>query len=110
MGPPDSPYEGGVFSLTIHFPTNYPFEPPEIYFMTRIYHPNIDKYGYICLDILESDWSPALTISTVLLSICSMLCDPNPEDAVDPEIAGIYKTDRKLYYDLAKSWTKKYAM
>lgn len=80
MGPPDSPYQGGVFFLTIHFPTDYPFKPPKVAFTTRIYHPNINSNGSICLDILRSQWSPALTISKVLLSICSLLTDPNPDD------------------------------
>jgi len=63
MGPPDSPYQGGVFFLTIHFPTDYPFKPPKVAFSTRIYHPNINSNGSICLDILRAQWSPALTIS-----------------------------------------------
>uniref|UniRef100_A0A8B9D4E2 Ubiquitin conjugating enzyme E2 D3 n=1 Tax=Anser cygnoides TaxID=8845 RepID=A0A8B9D4E2_ANSCY len=97
MGPNDSPYQGGVFFLTIHFPTDYPFKPPKVAFTTRIYHPNINSNGSICLDILRSQWSPALTISKVLLSICSLLCDPNPDDPLVPEIARIYKTDRDKY-------------
>uniref|UniRef100_A0A4W4GV75 Nuclear factor NF-kappa-B p105 subunit n=1 Tax=Electrophorus electricus TaxID=8005 RepID=A0A4W4GV75_ELEEL len=95
MGPNDSPYQGGVFFLTIHFPTDYPFKPPKVAFTTRIYHPNINSNGSICLDILRSQWSPALTISKVLLSICSLLCDPNPDDPLVPEIARIYKTDNE---------------
>jgi len=110
MGPPDSPYQGGVFFLTIHFPTDYPFKPPKVAFTTRIYHPNINSNGSICLDILRSQWSPALTISKVLLSICSLLCDPNPDDPLVPEIARIYKTDREKYNELAREWTRKYAM
>ena len=55
MGPPDSPYQGGVFFLTIHFPTDYPFKPPKVAFTTKIYHPNINTNGSICLDILRSD-------------------------------------------------------
>jgi len=110
MGPPDSPYQGGVFFLTIHFPTDYPFKPPKVAFTTRIYHPNINSNGSICLDILRSQWSPALTISKVLLSICSLLCDPNPDDPLVPEIARIYKTDRERYNELAREWTRKYAM
>ncbi|CAD0199965.1 unnamed protein product [Chrysodeixis includens] len=106
----DSPYQGGVFFLTIHFPTDYPFKPPKVAFTTRIYHPNINSNGSICLDILRSQWSPALTISKVLLSICSLLCDPNPDDPLVPEIARIYKTDREKYNELAREWTRKYAM
>ncbi|XDV50127.1 hypothetical protein PO909_019236 [Leuciscus waleckii] len=97
MGPNESPYQGGVFFLTIHFPTDYPFKPPKVAFTTRIYHPNINSNGSICLDILRSQWSPALTISKVLLSICSLLCDPNPDDPLVPEIARIYKTDTEKY-------------
>lgn len=63
LNQPDSPYQGGVFFLTIHFPTDYPFKPPKVAFTTRIYHPNINSNGSICLDILRSQWSPALTIS-----------------------------------------------
>uniref|UniRef100_A0A674NFK9 E2 ubiquitin-conjugating enzyme n=1 Tax=Takifugu rubripes TaxID=31033 RepID=A0A674NFK9_TAKRU len=107
---PDSPYQGGVFFLTIHFPTDYPFKPPKVAFTTRIYHPNINSNGSICLDILRSQWSPALTISKVLLSICSLLCDPNPDDPLVPEIARIYKTDLVRYNKTAQDWTQKYAM
>ena len=68
MGPGDSPYSGGVFFLAIHFPTDYPFKPPKVNFTTRIYHPNINSNGSICLDILRDQWSPALTISKGELS------------------------------------------
>ncbi|KAK1787045.1 hypothetical protein P4O66_017423 [Electrophorus voltai] len=99
MGPNDSPYQGGVFFLTIHFPTDYPFKPPKVAFTTKIYHPNINSNGSICLDILRSQWSPALTVSKVLLSICSLLCDPNPDDPLVPEIAHTYKADREKRTD-----------
>lgn len=59
----DSPYAGGVFFLSITFPTDYPFKPPKVSFTTKIYHPNINANGSICLDILRDQWSPALTIS-----------------------------------------------
>ena len=110
MGPPDSAYEGGVFFLNIGFPTDYPFKPPKVNFTTRIYHPNINSEGSICLDILRSQWSPALTISKVLLSICSLLTDPNPDDPLVPEIARQYKSDPVKYAEIAREWTRKYAM
>ncbi|RUS75524.1 hypothetical protein EGW08_016714 [Elysia chlorotica] len=109
MGPADSPYYGGVFFLTITFPSDYPFKPPKVTFSTKIYHPNINSQGGICLDILKNQWSPALTISKVLLSICSLLTDPNPDDPLVPDIAKTFKTDRNEYNRLAKEWTAKYA-
>jgi ubiquitin-conjugating enzyme E2 D len=72
IGPDDSPYAGGIYKLNINFPPDYPFKPPKIEFVTKIYHPNINSRGSICLDILKSQWSPALTISKVLLSISSL--------------------------------------
>ena len=110
MGPAGSPYAGGVFFLDIHFPSDYPFRPPKVTFRTRIYHCNVNSSGQICLDILKEQWSPALTISKVLLSICSLLTDPNPDDPLVPEIAQIFKTDPARYDELAKEWTRKYAM
>ena len=109
IGPVNSPFQGGIFNLSIHFPTDYPFKPPKVNFDTKIYHPNISKNGSICLDILKDSWSPALTISKLLLSICSLLTDPNPNDPLEPEIAKEY-TDNRLKYDInAKTWTHKYA-
>ncbi|RYR27564.1 hypothetical protein Ahy_B01g051582 [Arachis hypogaea] len=161
MGPADSPYTGGVFLVSIHFPPDYPFKPPKeildkaqvelwlarqpttllkspivaqvlsfvflfyypshpfhlfahaqktVAFRTKVFHPNINSNGSICLDILKEQWSPALTISKVLLSICSLLTDPNPDDPLVPEIAHMYKTDRAKYEATARSWTQKYAM
>ena len=110
MGPGDSPYQGGVFFLTIKFPTDYPFKPPKVQFNTKIYHPNINASGGICLDILKDQWSPALTISKVLLSISSLLTDANPDDPLVPEIAHLYKTDRPKYEATAREWTRRYAM
>ena len=109
IGPTESPYEGGVFYLNIKFPEEYPFKPPNIYFITKIYHPNISNNGNICLDILKNQWSPALTISKVLLSICSLLTDPNPDDPLEPQIATLYKSDRENFNKNARDWTINFA-
>ena len=109
MGPPDSPYHNGLFFLNIFFPEDYPFKAPIIKFNTRIYHPNINSSGGICLDILKDQWSPALTISKVLISISSLLTDPNPDDPLVPDIAHLYTNNREIYDKTAREWTIKYA-
>jgi ubiquitin-conjugating enzyme E2 D/E len=109
FGPSDSPYAGGTFNLTIQFPVDYPFKPPRLMFTTKVYHPNINKDGFICLDILKTNWSPALTISKVLLSVLSMFTDPNPDDPLVPDIANQYKNDRPEYERVAREWTQLYA-
>jgi len=109
FGPDDSPYSGGVFKVNIQFPVDYPFKPPRVIFNTKIYHPNINKAGFICLDILKNNWSPALTVSKVLLSILSMLTDPNPKDPLEPEIANQYTNNRAEYELTARDWTMAYA-
>jgi len=110
LGPPGSVYEGGVFFLDIHFSPEYPFKPPKVVFRTRIYHCNINSQGVICLDILKDKWSPALTISKVLLSICSLLTDCNPADPLVGSIATQYQQNREEHDRIARLWTKRYAM
>jgi len=110
IGPDKSPYAGGVFNLKIKFPADYPFKPPKVWFTTKVYHCNINDQGGICLDILKDNWSPALTISKVLLSICSLFTDPNPDDPLVPEIAQLYKKDRKTHDRIASECCRKYAM
>ena len=109
IGPTETVYEGGVFNLDIQFPKNYPFKPPKVRFLTKIYHPNINSGGFICLDIFKENWSPALTISKVLLSLCSLLTDPNPDDPLVVDIADEYVNDREKYNNTARSWTQIYA-
>lgn len=110
IGPKDSPFEGGDFKLDIKIPADYPFKPPEVKFLTKIYHPNINSSGVICLDILKNNWSPALTIGRVLLSISSLLTDCNPKDPLAPDVAKVYIENKELYNETAKKWTQQYAM
>merc|ERR1711991_147668 len=109
MGPDGTPYEGGLFFLDIAFPKDYPFQPPKVSFRTKIYHCNINSSGSICLDILKDQWSPALSISRVLLSITSLLNEPNPDDPLVGNIAQQYRSDRKAHDAVAREWTRKYA-
>ncbi|GAB1597601.1 ubiquitin-conjugating enzyme E2 E1-like [Argonauta hians] len=109
FGPKGSVYEGGVFFLDIHFTNDYPFKPPKVTFRTRIYHCNINNQGAICLDILKDNWSPALTVSKVLLSVCSLLTDCNPRDPLVGSIATQFLTNREEHDKTARQWTKKFA-
>jgi len=110
VGPLDTPYEGGIFRLKIYFPPAYPFKPPLVQFITKIYHPNIAPNGNICLDILKEQWSPALTIPKVLLSISSLLTEPNPDDPLVSDIAMLYKHDIQKFNNIARQWTDIYAV
>ncbi|KAL6538308.1 Ubiquitin-conjugating enzyme E2 35 [Orobanche gracilis] len=100
---------GGVFKLELFLPEEYPMAAPKVRFLTKIYHPNIDKLGRICLDILKDKWSPALQIRTVLLSIQALLSAPNPDDPLSENIAKHWKSNESEAVDTAKEWTRLYA-
>jgi len=109
LGPEGSPYEGGIFYLQIQFPLDYPFKPPKVSFLTKIYHCNINSTGNICLDILKDQWSPALTINKVLLSICSLMDDQNPDDPLMIDIANLYINNKEEFFYKAQAYTLQYA-
>jgi len=109
-GPEGSPFEGGVFKLELFLPEEYPMSAPKVRFMTKIYHPNIDKLGRICLDILKDKWSPALQIRTVLLSIQALLSAPNPDDPLANDVAEQWKVNEAEAIRTAREWTRLYAM
>ncbi|KAJ4456817.1 putative Protein farnesyltransferase/geranylgeranyltransferase type-1 subunit alpha [Paratrimastix pyriformis] len=92
-GPDGSPYAGGVFHVELFLPSEYPMSPPKVRFLTKIYHPNIDRLGRICLDILKDKWSPALGIRAVLLSVQALLSAPNPDDPLPLDVAEHWRSD-----------------
>ena len=108
-GPAETAYEGGYFQAELFLPAEYPMAPPKIRFLTKIYHPNIDKLGRICLDILKDKWSPALQIRTVLLSLQALLSEPEPDDPLDTGVADHWKRDERGAKAKAKEWVGLYA-
>lgn len=109
-GPKESPYEGGTFILELFLPEEYPMAAPKVRMLTKIYHPNIDKLGRICLDILKDKWSPALQIRTVLLSIQALLSAPNPDDPLANDVASVWKANESGAIKTAQEWVNKYAV
>ena len=95
--------------MHILFSKDYPFKPPRLTFTTRIYHPNVNSDGIVSIKILKDDWSPAFTISMVLLCLGSLLTDADPDNPLEPDIANIYKNDRARYENTAREWTRRYA-
>jgi len=111
-GPEGSPYEGGIFELSMSFPEAYPFEAPIVRFTTPLYHCNVNGLGYICVDILDEQqcWSPGLTVDKLLLSLSALLNDADPLTAYNAEAASQYLQDRERYDQIARSWTERHAM
>ncbi|EEU05095.1 Ubc13p [Saccharomyces cerevisiae JAY291] len=108
-GPEQSPYEDGIFELELYLPDDYPMEAPKVRFLTKIYHPNIDRLGRICLDVLKTNWSPALQIRTVLLSIQALLASPNPNDPLANDVAEDWIKNEQGAKAKARELTKLYA-
>ena len=110
-GPVGSPYEGGLFFLSVRMPANYPILAPRVIFLTRIFHPNISLHGDIGVDLFSrSKWSVAVSLSKLLISIQSLLTDPFPDIAMHPAAATLYSNDKDQYCTVAKEWTWRYAM
>lgn len=109
-GPPDTPFEGGSYKLDIVIPETYPFNPPKVHFVTKIWHPNISSVtGAICLDILKDQWAAAMTLRTVLLSIQALLSAAEPDDPQDAVVAKQFKDTPRIYRRTAKLWAEVYA-
>ncbi|KAI8583068.1 hypothetical protein K450DRAFT_224063 [Umbelopsis ramanniana AG] len=109
-GPVNTPYEGGLFTVDVSVPPEYPFLPPKMKFVSRVYHPNISSQtGAICLDILKDKWTPVLTLKSALISLQSLLSTPEPDDPQDAQVAAHYKRDKEDFEQTAKYWTEVYA-
>jgi len=110
QGPPDTPYESGLYQLSIEFSPEYPLTAPKITFITRIWHPNISSVtGTICLDTLSTQWTPSLSVYTCLISIRALLASPQPNDPQDAMVATQYMNCYRDYVITAKYWTNEFA-
>lgn len=97
FGPEETPFEGGIFSLRMQFSERYPDKPPRVRFTTPMFHANVYSDGNICIDILQDKWTPCHNVCSVLMSILSMLTDPNCSSPANPEAAQLYMKDRTAY-------------
>ena len=112
-GSANTPYSGGRFILEIRLGPRYPFEAPSVRFVTKIFHPNVDESGRICLDSLKlppsGSWRPSLNLAQVLSQIQILLSEPGLSDPLMKDVAELYKNDRSRFMEVATEWTSKYA-
>jgi ubiquitin-conjugating enzyme E2 A len=103
FGPEDTPFEDGTFNLTLEFSEDYPNKPPVVKFLSKMFHPNIYMDGRICLDILQSRWSPTYDVSALLTSIQSLLGDPNPNSPANQVAATLVRENKREYEKRVKN-------
>ena len=103
FGPSDTPFDEGTFNLTLEFSEDYPNKSPVVKFQSKMFHPNIYSDGSICLDILQSRWSPTYDVSAILTSIQSLLSDPNPNSPANSLAAQLYKENKREYEKRVKA-------
>lgn len=111
QGPEGTPYEGGNFSLKLYFPSGYPDYPPLLCFKTKIFHPNVDSFGIVHLEILlPTNWSPIMSVLDILRTVQDVLVCPQPSEYCDPVIIQRYQQERVHFIEQAKEWTQMYAI
>lgn len=100
IGPKETPYAGLKYDLEIKIGDDYPMKPPIFHFVHHtVYHPNVNTSGDICVDILKSGWAPTLSLSKIMMSICSLLNEPNPDSPLNSTAAHDWKNNRKKFQD-----------
>ncbi|XP_013786188.1 ubiquitin-conjugating enzyme E2 L3-like [Limulus polyphemus] len=108
--PENPPYNKGAFRIEIIFPAEYPFKPPKIIFRTKIYHPNIDEKGQVCLPIISAEnWKPATKTDQVVQALVALVNDPEPEHPLRADLAEEFTKDKKKFFKSAEEFTKKFS-
>ncbi|EYC46264.1 hypothetical protein Aduo_009275 [Ancylostoma duodenale] len=108
--PDKEPYNKGAFKVNIDFPADYPFKPPKLTLATKIYHPNIDDKGRICLPIVDpNNWKPATRTEQVMMALLALIQEPEPDHALRADLAEEFNKDRKKFNKTAEEFTKKHA-
>lgn len=106
--PDNPPYNKGAFRIEINFPAEYPFKPPKINFKTKIYHPNIDEKGQVCLPIISTEnWKPATRTDQVVQALIALINDPEPEHPLRTDLAEEFLRDRRKFMKNAEDYTRK---
>mmetsp|Transcript_5876 Transcript_5876/g.8642 ORF Transcript_5876/g.8642 Transcript_5876/m.8642 type:complete len:186 (+) Transcript_5876:57-614(+) len=110
-GPPDTPYEGGIFQLNIKVGGDYPLAPPTITFETKIFHPNVHfKTGDVCLDILKKEWSPAWGLQAACRAVVALLSDPDADSPLNCDAGNMIRGgDLLAFHTVAKMYTEENA-
>lgn len=98
-GPDESVYEGLKYKLRLEFPSGYPYTAPTVRFTSPCFHPNVDAHGNICLDILKEKWSALYEVRTILLSIQSLLAEPNNDSPLNTHASNLWP-NRTAYQKL----------
>jgi len=110
LQPSERPYDQGAFKFKLTFPAEYPFKPPKVLIETKIYHPNIDEKGQVCLPIIAPEnWKPATKVEHVLISLIALIEKPEPDHPLRSDIAQVFQTDHAKFLKTASDFTKKHA-
>ncbi|KAK3929345.1 Ubiquitin-conjugating enzyme E2 1 [Frankliniella fusca] len=105
-----TPFEGGMFSVTISIPTEYPFKYPKFHIKDKIFHPNVHPYdGRVCVDLLKEKWSPSITLYAACEVIQALMGEPNPDSPLNVDAACMMGKNREMYDRTALTWTKHFA-
>lgn len=120
MGPEGTPFEDGIFTAKIVFPNDYPLSPPKMRFVSEMFHPNVYPDGRVCISILHAPgddpmgyetsaerWSPVQSVEKILLSVVSMLAEPNDESGANVDASKMWRDNREKFYGIAKNIVKK---